>query len=40
MLEMKPVCPECHAIGTCTPFERKLEAREARHRLLVSLGLG
>jgi len=39
MIEFKPVCPECHQIGTCTPFEKRLEAHEARTRLLASLGI-
>lgn len=39
MIELKPVCPECHKVGACTPFEKKLEKMEARGRLLTSLGL-
>ena len=36
---MKPVCLPCHALGTCTPFERQLEIAERRGRLLrVAMG--
>lgn len=35
---MKPTCKAC-AAGACVPFERKLEAWEARGRLLASMGL-
>jgi hypothetical protein len=38
MLEHKPVCGPCHKVGTCTPFEKKLEAMEARGRLLAAIG--
>jgi hypothetical protein len=38
MLELKPVCPKCHTIGTCTPFEKRLEQMEARSRLLAAIG--
>lgn len=27
---MRPVCLSCHAVGTCTPFEQRLELAEAR----------
>lgn len=30
---MKPVCLQCHHIGTCTPWERRLDASERRDRL-------
>jgi hypothetical protein len=36
---MGPICLRCHDAGTCTPFERKLEAMEARGRFLRSIGL-
>jgi hypothetical protein len=26
----KPVCPQCHAKGSCTPFEKWLDKVEAR----------
>jgi len=39
MLEFRPVCPECHVIGTCTPFEKRLEQMEARKRLLTAMGM-
>lgn len=29
---MKPVCLECHGIGTCTPWEKQMEAIEAKFR--------
>ena len=38
MLEFKPICPKCQKIGTCTPFEKKLEAMEARGKLLAAIG--
>jgi hypothetical protein len=38
MLELKPVCPGCHRIGVCHPFEKKLLQMEARGRLLAALG--
>jgi hypothetical protein len=31
---MRPVCLACHARGNCVPWERMLEASEARGRLL------
>jgi len=30
---MSPVCLACHAIGTCTPWERQLEAMEAAFQI-------
>lgn len=36
---MRPVCLRCHARGRCTPFERQLEASEARDRLRRSAGV-
>lgn len=30
---MKPVCLACHAVGTCTPLERWLEAHEGQRPL-------
>lgn len=36
---MRPVCLACHARGNCTPFERMLEAAEARDRFCRSAGL-
>lgn len=36
---MQPVCGACADLGTCTPFEKKLEAMEARGRLLASIGI-
>ena len=38
MLEMKPVCPQCHARGVCDPFEKKLARMEARGKLLAAVG--
>lgn len=35
---MKPVCAECVDKGTCTPFEKKLEAAEAAYHALRSYG--
>ena len=35
---MRPVCLACHAQGRCTPWERRLEASEARDRLRRSVG--
>lgn len=37
---MTPVCLRCHAVGTCIPFERQLEAMEARGRLLAAVAEG
>jgi hypothetical protein len=31
---MRPVCLRCEAAGRCTPFERQIEASEARQRLM------
>jgi hypothetical protein len=31
---MRPVCLACHDLGTCTPWERQLEAMEAKDRLV------
>lgn len=36
---MRAVCLACHAIGTCTPFERRLEVAEARDRFARQAGL-
>lgn len=36
---MRPVCLACHAEGRCTPWERKLEASEARERFLQVAGI-
>ena len=33
---MKPTCPKC-ADGACAPFEKQLEAQEARDRSLRSM---
>jgi hypothetical protein len=30
---MRPICLSCCAVGRCTPWERQLEASEARDRL-------
>ena len=30
---MRPVCLACHALGRCTPWEKRLERSEARDRL-------
>jgi hypothetical protein len=45
--EWKPVCAACHAVGTCTPFEKKLgqfekqvRQAEARGISLRSMGFG
>lgn len=35
---MAPICRHCEALGRCTPFERRLEAYEARMRLWASVG--
>ncbi len=35
---MKPVCAEC-ADGNCVPFEKRLEAEEARYHALRSYGV-
>lgn len=34
---MRPVCLACCADGRCTPWERRLEAMEARDRLVRSV---
>lgn len=36
---MGHVCGPCHAVGTCTPFMKQVEAQEARARSLRSMGL-
>lgn len=36
---MRPVCLTCHAHGRCTPWEKKLEAAEARDRLCRAVGI-
>jgi hypothetical protein len=33
------ICPQCHAVGTCTPWEAQMAAMEARDRFLRSAGL-
>ena len=35
----KHTCGRCADLGTCTPFEKKLEQAEARGRSLRSMGL-
>jgi hypothetical protein len=35
---MGMLCGPCADAGTCTPFEKKLEAIEARARLLQQIG--
>jgi hypothetical protein len=34
---MRPICLPCHGVGRCTPWERQIEAAEARQRLRDSL---
>lgn len=34
------ICAKCAATGSCTPFERRLEASETRDRFFRSIGLG
>jgi hypothetical protein len=34
---MRPVCLPCHAVGRCVPWERRLDAMEARARLVHSV---
>jgi hypothetical protein len=34
----EPTCGPCADIGTCFPFEKQLEAMEARGRLLAAMG--
>lgn len=29
---MRPICLRCHDVGTCRPFEKQIEAMEARGR--------
>lgn len=36
---MKLICAKCVAAGNCVPFEKKLEAAEARDRALRSYGM-
>jgi len=36
---MSPICLACCAVGTCTPWERRMEKIEARDRMLRSVGL-
>lgn len=36
---MRAVCLRCCAIGTCTPWERRLERAESRDRFLRSAGI-
>lgn len=36
---MENICTACADHGRCTPFEKQLEAVEARGRLLASMGL-
>jgi len=35
---MQAVCLTCHADGRCTPWERRIEAMEARGRFLQQVG--
>jgi DNA-directed RNA polymerase subunit RPC12/RpoP len=35
----KLICPRCDAVGSCTPFERRMERAEARDRTRRSMGL-
>lgn len=35
---MRALCGPCADLGKCTPFEKKLEAWEARDRFLRSVG--
>lgn len=35
----KAICPKCVATGRCEPFEKKLEAEEARYHARRSYGL-
>lgn len=34
---MKPICVACADLGSCTPFEKKLEALESRDRFIRAL---
>lgn len=36
---MRPVCLPCHDHGRCTPWEKMLEASEARERFLQQAGI-
>lgn len=36
---MRAVCLECHDLGRCLPLERMIEEKEARGRMLASMGL-
>jgi len=36
---MQLICPRCVGLGTCTPFEKKMEYFEARDRSRRSMGL-
>jgi hypothetical protein len=36
---MTSICLQCHDFGDCTPLLKKIEAIEARGRMLKSLGL-
>lgn len=35
---MRPVCLRCHALGRCTPLERRIEQMEARGQFLRTVG--
>lgn len=37
---MRAICLPCYEKGTCTPWERRMEAIEARDRFLRSAGIG
>lgn len=36
---MAPICLNCHARGVCVPWEKQMEAMEARDRFLRSAGI-
>ena len=36
---MSLICPKCVDKGTCTPWEKKMEIMEARHRFRKAAGL-
>jgi hypothetical protein len=36
---MDLTCPQCHALGACTPFEKKLELQEKKGIAIRSYGL-
>lgn len=36
---MRPVCLRCEAAGRCVPFERAIEASEARQRFRQQIGV-